>query len=245
VPGIAGIASASGVNRVIARIALDAGIDTSTLINDSYLGNNIRAAATVNGTGYWTGGTTATNDAGVRYVVHGSTGATQPVYTDIQNVRAVHVYGGQLYASTQSGGAPDGGYSRIFAVGTGAPMSSATVAYLPGVMTTTPNDFVLLDRESVAGLDTLYVAETTGGIKKYTFDGTTWAETGNFTAGLGNQNCYGVAALNLGSSVVLLCSTGASVYRFDDTGSSPGNPAASLVVTAPSGTVFRGIVFVQ
>lgn len=116
-PGIAQIIAAPAA-RQIARARPDGGIDTRTTVTDAYAGNNVRSAATVDGTAYWLGGSAA-NDAGVRYVMHGATGATVDVFSAVQNIRATHVFGGQLYPSTAAGTQPDGGltFSRIFAVG--------------------------------------------------------------------------------------------------------------------------------
>jgi len=247
-PGIAQVVSSTTVPRVVARIRPDAGIDTSTLVSDAYPGNNLRSAATVDGAAYWLGGT-ASADAGVRTTTHGSTGATTAVFTDIQNIRATHIFAGQLYASTAAGTQPDGGltYSRIFAVGTGIPTTTATVTYLPGVNISLASSFVLLDRSAtVAGLDVLYAADTGAGtgVRKYTFNGTVWAEearlNGNFPATAG---CLHVTARAINNTVVVLCSAdNGVVYRFDDVA---GTPMATILATAPAGTAFRGITLGQ
>lgn len=249
VPGIASVNGATlAAPRVVARVGLDGGVDTSTLITDAYPGNNVRSAATVDGTAYWTGGT-GSNDAGVRYVVQGSTGMTTEVNVDVQNIRATGVYGGQLYAATQSGTAPSATVSRVFAVGTGTPTTAAAVSYLPGVMLSNPHGFVLLDlNASVAGVDTLYVADTTNGagVRKYvTADGMSWTEADQFPVP-STTTCFNVAAKEVGGTVVVLCSTGPAIYRWDDLGpvTDGGVQQGTVLVNAPAGTAFRGVTFV-
>jgi hypothetical protein len=241
------VVSDAGIARVIARIILDGGaIDTSTFVTDSYALNNFRCAATVDGTGYWTAGTSLL-DAGIRYVAAGSQGTSSAVNVDVQNVRATHVVAGQLYAGTGSGPQPDGGYSRVWAVGSGLPMTSAPLAPLPGVMATGVADFALLDLSTtVTGPDTLYVGDSANdaGVRKYVSNGTTWAEGPQLQANVpANTACFNVAAKVIGGNVVVLCAAGnGTVYRFDEVNGTAG--AATALTTAPTGTVFRGVAFV-
>jgi hypothetical protein len=249
VPGVASVnGTSANASRCVARQALVGGVDTTTLVTSGYLGNNIRAAASVDGTGYWLAGTAA-RDAGVRYVVHGSTGETAEVNAEIQNIRVTHVFGGQLYASTQSGAAPTDTVSRVFAVGTGAPIGPAPLRHLPGVTLKTPNTFALLDLDpAVTGFDTLYVSDTTNGagVWKYqTVDGLTWTQRAQLSV-VGSAACFGVSARVVGAGVVVLCSASDGwIYRWEDTtGSGDGgvNTGTGIVFGA-EGTAFRGLVF--
>ena len=250
-PGI-GVINTSAVPRVVARVDLGTGaVSTSTVIADSFVGGSIRSAASIDGTGYWVSGTSFVGnlDGGVRYVVHGSSGATADVYSAIQNMRSAQIFNGQLYTSANSGPVPDGGLtlSRVFAIGTGTPMTATTAAtYLPGVNVVGPGNFVFLDQSTaVSGLDTLYVADTTismVGARKYTFDGTVWTQVATFpvTSGTG---FYVAAKANSATSVTVLVTCSSGVLKWDDTGITGTAPAGSVLSIPPTGTAFRGVVF--
>lgn len=239
VPGVAGIASAAAINRVVARIGDDGGTDTSTAFADAYAGNNVRAAATADGTGFWLGGT-ATASAGVRYAALGAT-TTTDVFSQVLNIRAVKVFAGQLYASTATDAGA--GVARVFAVGTGLPQTASAASPLDGVTVLATGDFVLL------GPNTLYVVDTGNGVgvRRFTKSGATWNETSALHTPAGVA-CIGVAARDPGDggAPVVLCTGGNGVvYRWDDDGiqSDGGTPAPVPLVTAPAGTVYRGLGF--
>ncbi|MFO0599286.1 MAG: hypothetical protein U0228_28525 [Myxococcaceae bacterium] len=249
VPGIASV-NTTGVLRVVGRVDLGtSAVSTSTQL-DTFLGS-VRAAASVDGTAYWVAGagTSAPADGGVRYVVHGSTGANTEVFTAIQNMRFVQIVNGQLYASTASGAVPDGGIelSRVFAIGSGLPQSSTSaVTYFPGVNSVNPGNFALLDLNTgVAGADTLYVTEATSGTiaaRKYTFDGTVWTQAATFSVASGGGFFLTARPAGGGAATLLVTST-AGVIRWDDNNLT-GTVAVGTVVTAPAtGTAFRGIAF--
>jgi hypothetical protein len=239
-PGVASVSSSASVGRVVARVSGAGAVDTATLVTDAYAANNVRAAATVDGTGYWLAGTSATA-AGVRYVVQGSTGTSTDVESSITNVRSVKVVAGQLYASTQQA---DAGV-RVFAVGTGTPTSITTTLTGLGTGASSAHDFALLDLDpGVAGPDTLYVADTAAGVgvRKYVL-GTAWTEVAQLHVPA-TTSCFGVSVASVGGHPVVLCTTGAAVYRWDDTGvlqADGGLAEGQLLVGAPTGTAFRGV----
>ena len=183
----------------------------------------------------------------VRYVAHGSTGATSDVYGEQQNIRSAHLFGGQLFASTQLGAAPSETVSRVFAIGLGAPKSStiATTA-LPGVSVSNPNTFVLLDMDlGVEGYDTLYVSDTNNavGVRKYLSNGAVWVERASLGVPL-DTACLNVIARAQTPPLVLCAASNGVVYRWRDTPlADGGSPERSIVVAAPANTVFRGLAF--
>ncbi|NBR24472.1 MAG: hypothetical protein EBU08_12015, partial [Micrococcales bacterium] len=101
IPGVIGISSstATGTNRIVARVTQNGTINTSTRISDGYDGNSIRSAATVDGSAFWTGG--AGTGGGTRYVALGASTSTQ-VSTTTVNTRGTAIYNSQLYSSAQS-----------------------------------------------------------------------------------------------------------------------------------------------
>lgn len=264
VPGRTGIVAATGVNRVVARVERASGnVNTATLVTDAYLTNNLRAVASVDGMGYWlAGNATAANGPGIRYVVQGSTGATAAVHTSVLNTRAVGIFNNQLYASTGStlpGGADV--TTRVYAVGTGTPMTTAAGASLTGVALTNAHNFAFFDNSSsVAGLDLLYVDDSADnvGVRKYTTtDGTTWTQVSAadggvlFNGGLSGDGgtgfgCMNMAARKTGTDIVLLCTTTEGtanrVVRWVDPNGAAAAPVAGQTLsTAGTDVQFRGI----
>jgi hypothetical protein len=248
--GTASIAS-STVPRVIVRVDAAGTVSSGTLITDSFLTNNLRGAATNDGTGYWTAGA-GNADAGIRFVTHNGAGATTPVFLDVQNNRSVLVSGGQVYAATSGlTGVPDGG-SQIYSLGA-LPMSTASYAALPGVDVTAPNSFVLLDLSpNVPGLDALYTSDTAtggnGGVRKYSFNGTTWslAWRANTAEDAGASTCSHVTAARTGNDVVVLCVRGDAarnliVKYVEAGGNATVAPTGVGLVSAPMNMVYRGI----
>jgi hypothetical protein len=186
----------------------------------------------------------------VKTAVSGS-GAGTAVSTTVANLRDVNITSGQLYVSTSSGTAV-----RIGAVGTGEPVGTGnTTTPLPGLPTSTgsPYAFFLADLSpSVAGVDTLYVADdssTGGGILKYSLVSGSWTATGSATA----TAIRGLTGSVSGTTVSLYGTTGGgaaagggTLYSLiDSTGyNATLSGAATALATAGSNEAFRGIAFV-
>lgn len=245
-PGKNQVAS-SDAGHVIARITLSqldgggTGIDTSTAVSDAYALAQFRSVVTVDGTAFWTAGAAS----GVRYVVFGSAGATSGVYIGAPNMKAVQIFGGQLYAS-EGGGQnvdADAGVSKIYSVGINTPTTPSSVTYLPGIDLGDPNEFTMHDlNQSVAGFDALYSASQTSsaGIRNYVFNGTWWYERPALVA-IGSVACQHLATRAFGATVVVLCSTSSAIYRVDDFGNG-STSAITTFATAAANTAYRGLV---
>src|SRR5439155_14593480 len=110
----------------------------------------------------------------------GRTTSTQ-LSTTVSNVRAVEIFGGQLYISTSSGSSV-----RVGTVGSGTPTSSGqTISNLPGFPTSgSPYAFYFADlSSSVSGVDTLYVADDTANqIQKFSLVSGSWTSNGTISA---------------------------------------------------------------
>jgi hypothetical protein len=157
------------------------------------------------------------------------------------NVRWLAIFGGQLYGSSGSSG-----FTAVFTVGTGLPVTvNQTATPLPGLPTSgaSPYGFVFFDLDAtVAGNDTLYLADDTAGLQKWTFDGSSWNQvaTLNLPSPVGFRGVAGFA----GSGVVtLMASTAESgtdrlVVFVDDGGAAR---AGTPVATSPVNTMFRGV----
>ncbi len=236
-PGTAGIAGtlSTATARVIGRADNAGAIDTSTRITDAFSGNNVRGAVTNDGSGFWVVGATS----GVRYVTLGSTGSSSDISTTVANLRTVNIFGGQLYVSTGSGST-----LRVGTVGTGTPSTSGqTTTNLTGFpLTGSPYAFFFADlSSSVAGLDTLYVADDASGLQKYSLVGGSWTSNG----AIANTNLRGLTASVSGTTMMLFGSTGSSIVTLTDSSgyNVPNNGSFLSVATAGTNTAFRGIAF--
>jgi hypothetical protein len=236
--GVTSSASAT-VNRVIARIALDGTVDTTTALADAYTGNNFRCATTVDGASFWTSGTGTAPTPGVRFVAAlGATTSTQ-LSTTVTNIRCVDIANGQLYCSSSSGA-----FVGVSTVGTGLPTTSGqTIAALPGFpITSGPSayDFYFADAS------TLYVADDrvngSGGIQKWTLSAGTWGLAYTLAPAL-NVGCRGLSG-NVGTAGVTLfaTTTANTVVSVVDTGI---GSAFNTVLTGAANTALRDVQFVR
>lgn len=229
-PGTAAVTSsqASLINRVVAKVGADQIVDTSTALSD-HPSVALRGVGTDEGTRFWTAGTSA-----VRTSTYGATTSTS--LNNTLNARVVTVAGGQVYVTTAG---------AVSALGTGLPTSGAQAA--TAIVTRTGGTMygtVLLDRSpAVPGVDTLYVADdsssATGGIYKWSSDGTTWSPQG-FVALAGAR---GLAGAVDGDEVDLTVTTTTSLSTLTDTAAYDAPLAGSPVqrASAPANTAFRGV----
>jgi len=223
-----GVASttAAAVNRVVARIDAAGTVSTSTALTDAPTSNNIRGAASNDGTSFWvTGGSN-----GVRYAASlGATTSTDLSSASLANTRGVSIFDGQLYVSSSSG---TNTFKGVSTIGSGLPSSTGqTVTRLPGLTDTLcPSSyaFFLADLDAgVAGVDTLYIADDTttvggrGGIQKFSLVGGSW--TANGIAGTGSDAYRGLTAKVSGSTVTLFAT------RKGGTGAGGGGELGTLV----------------
>ena len=216
--------TAAAVNRVVGRVDPNGTIDTSTALTDFADTNNPRGATSTNGTDLWVGGAAG----GVRYTTLGATTSTQ-LSTAASNIRQVAIVGGQLYVSTSSAN------YYVSAVGAGTPETTGQTmtALSPLTGVTSPDAFVLLDESpTVAGLDTLYVADDAGGIFKYCLVGGVWTAEGS--KGNGSNAYRGLTATWDGSNVTLYTT------RKGGSGASGGGELASIVDASGFGATMTG-----
>ena len=230
--------AAATIPRTVGRVKFNGSVDTSTALTDFADLNNPRTAASTDGTAFWVGGAAG----GVRYATLGSTTSTQ-LSTDETDIEQVGIFSGQLYVSSQ--GVDN---IRLGTVGSGEPtLSGQSITNLPGFETTTgnPDAFFFADLSgSVAGVDTLYVADDTAGqVQKYSLVGGNWTANGAITA----ANVHGVAGVVSGSTVDLYAAgtTGSDgiLYAFTDSSGYNGalSGSATTLLTAPVNEAFHGI----
>ncbi len=128
-------------DRVVARIDRKGHVDVSTVLKDTYSGDNARAVISVDGSQFYTVGNASNNASaigtiGVRYTTLGSNssiklGTANPSVPKADNFRAINIFDGQLYVAKGSG---SNGNNGIFQVGIGLPTSGGqTITGLPGL----------------------------------------------------------------------------------------------------------------
>jgi hypothetical protein len=227
--GTASVVS-STVNRTVGIIGQDGVVNTSTAASID-LGNNIRSAVTTNGQQLWTAGA----GGGVNSLTAGSSNATAtPV--ESTSARQVTVFNNQLYFDTSS---------ALSSLGTGLPTSSATAMALPGVSTGgNPYGFLFesLNPADHGAADTLYIADDSSGVVKYSLVSGTWVKTGS--VGSGTNGFTDLTAQVVNDVVDLYAiSNDNQLVALTDSSGYDGTFASSIttLVTADSHETFNGV----
>jgi len=236
-------------NRIVARIAADGSIDSSTNLVD-YNGSNIRCAVSTDGSAFVTAGTSGSGlqaTAGARSVAFGPGNTMTQLSADVTNTRVVDIQNGQIYLSTMSGA-----FRGVNTVGTGVNLgvSGQLVTLLSGFdpSTTSPQsvyDFFF------ATPTTLYVADdrsntSSGGLQRWDFDSglSTWVLSYTISAGLtGTASVRGmtcVPAAN-GEHVIFATSTESNANQLVMLVDTGALSSFTVLATAPALTRFRGI----
>lgn len=236
VPGTASVVAttSAATPRVVARIALDETVDSSTSINNLFSANNIRTAVTTDGTQFWASGA----NSGVVYATLAATTGTS-LNTAPANLRAIGVAGGQLFTTTSSGSA-----GRFFAVGTGLPTTAGqTLTAVPGFPLNggSPYDFFFADA------NTLYLADegtfaNGGGIQKWTLSAGTWSRQYVLSAGA-SIGCRGLSGYTNGGTTTLYATTTTNLLvAVTDSGALS---TFTTLATGATNTALRGVRFVN
>jgi hypothetical protein len=219
----------------VGRIALDGSIDTTTRLTNA--GNaNFRSVASTDGIDLWV----TSISSGVSHTTLGSSLVT-PLSATVTDIRVVGIADGQLYVSSSAGSTV-----RLGAVGTGVPTTGGQViANLPGLPSSTgsPYAFFLADLSPVVpGLDTVYLADNTIGVQKYSLSGGSWALRG--TVGAAGDAIRGLTGMVDGGTVSLFATGGANrLLAMTDTSGYDGSFAGGVTTLAMAGanTAFRGV----
>ena len=235
----------TSVLRVIGKADHNGAVSLATNTT-AYDGKSITSATSVDGSRYWTGGPGGAADLGLRTITDGTIGDHGTQVADL-TVRATHVFNNQLYASTSS---------SIIKTDTALPTGASTTTALSGVtgFSTGQNGasgFFMLDRDNNGTLDTLYAADLSNGLMKFTStDGTNWTARGTI-AGAVNS----VIAANNGTSIDIYVTSGDgttdanNLQKLTDTSAQVGTDlnftgfTYSALATALTGNVFRSVAF--
>ncbi len=235
--------SATLLTRVVGRVDGLAAINTSTSLGTvGFSGNNIRGVASADGSSFYISG----SGSGIRRALLGDTTSTRisssaALYAS--NYRSIAIFNNQLYVTSTSGNS-----KGLLSVGTGLPIDTGNVVTAsPGFPTTgSPYAFFFADLSStIPGVDVVYVADdgaTTGGIMKYSFDGTNWVSNG--VALPATTGTRGLAGVVTGTTVALVTTSGGSkLYSLIDASgyNQPLVATFNEMATAGTNMAFRGV----
>lgn len=242
-PGVSGISGTTGANdpREVAEVDAAGDINTTTTFGaTAFSGNNIRSAASVNGSAVWAGGaggTEATN-GGVWYTTEGASTSTMLIGG---NYRWVNIFNSQLYSSSGSATAP--AVIGVNQIGTGLPTTTGqTTTTLNGVDSSssgTPYAYLLLS-EGGGGINTAYVADNTVGIEKYSLIAGTWTAEGSIAL----PGITGLTGGISGSTVTLYATDPTNLVQVSDpVGTGTLSGTLTSLATAATDEAFRGVAF--
>lgn len=237
--GIASVkgTASSAVPRVVARIAADRTVDTSTTTT-SCSGDNIRSAATLDGSFYFLAGAVG----GVTRIAHGGSGLALDVSgSGVSNARTVSLIGGALYGTTGSS------TLRMFSFASAIPSGVSSVVALPGSPTATTSPYALAGTSTSGSvIDRLYVCDdraTGGGPQRWRLASGSWTLDTTFTEAGADIPCRGLAVFVSGSAVKVLVTTADNrLVAFTDSLVGLAKPPSEVVASAPFGTAYRGVV---
>ena len=236
---------AGAVLRVIARVDA-AGATSTSFTTTAYSGNDIRGAATVDGSAYWMFGDGSGTSGGLTYQA-ASAGTPTFVSTAVATVRGASMAGGRVYATSATG--PVHG---VFTMVSALPTSAESVTSLPGFPNgagPSPYGFAALALGGGSDPDTFYVCDDRssaggGGVQRWKLASGTWSLAATFNDSM-TSGCRGIAAAVSGTDVTLFVttteSTGNHLLRFADTAAGLSTATATKLADAPANTVFRGV----
>jgi hypothetical protein len=255
-PGTLSVKGTAGINRVVARVAADGTVNSSTSISiaTAFTQDNVRSATSQDGSAFWVSGAGMNTTGGIWYVTLGGGGLVN-IVNNPSDTRWLQVINGQLYGTATVGSTLNG----VFTVGSGLPtLSGQTATILPGLPTASgpgPLSFVFFDRDSTAGFDTLYISDdgntANRGVQKWTLVttgmcGTTpapcWnkATTFNLTPAV---KFKGLAGTVVNGNVFLMATTDegttARLVTFVDSGS--GAPTTTIFTPLTANQIYRGV----
>jgi hypothetical protein len=220
--GTAAVATAasSAVPRGIATVDANGVYTLAATTSTYYSGNNIRGGASDGNGNFWGAGAASTG--GTVYM-----GTGTPAQISSANSVAVQDIGGNLFYSTAKGTA--GVYEIAGAPTSGTPTPTLV---LPDA---NPSAFAFNPAMNLA-----YVADTSGGIERYTFNGTSWSLSYTLDSGKGINGL----AVNFNSpnpQIYATTESGKSLIEITDTGS--GSAVNTLDTVDGATEAFRGVSF--
>ena len=238
--GTAAIATSTGP-REVAKLNLATATFSYQDLDTAYTGNNLRSVFSFDGTNFFTAGTAAAPNGGVRQGAFGTTTTTQVGASTPTNFRVVYGNpydnpgGTVVYAASATGAYQ--GISRIDTVG-------GTTTLLNGFPTASgPSSYDFF----FANANTLYVADdraTTsgGGLQKWVYSAAagSWSLSYTLTSGLASTTT-GIRQLAYDGTTIFATTgetSGNHIVSIVDTGA---NSSFNVLATSGANQLFRGI----
>jgi hypothetical protein len=235
--GTAGVATSTTISRGVAEINFYGTVDTSTVLANNttatgtYSGNNIRSAASADGSSFFLGGTSASN-GGVRYTTKGGTSSTQLESTQT-NTRVVNIANGNLYFSTGSSITGPPAYpAGIYQIGSSGVSTSGGQSISLVAQTSSPYDFYFTPDGN-----TLYVADSSAGLERFTKSNGAF---GSATVINTTKNLTGLTGATVNGTTTLYSVDPTNLLSFVDTNDSLATVTPTTLVTANTNEAFRG-----
>ena len=198
-------------------------INTTTTLGTDFNTYPIRGAASTDGTNIWVSGA---GGSSVGYTTLDSTSTPTTIATAPSTPRFITIQGNTLYLSSSSGS-----YKGVSTLGNPPPTASTTPTLLASDSTSVYGFYFTTVGTSNGSPNTLYVADNTNGILKFSYSSSTgtWTQdTGD--AGTNYSGYDGLTGVTNGTTVTLYATTnnGQVVSLTDST----GNPTTSFTANA-------------
>ena len=219
--------------RAVARVAADGTIDTSTTFASTIFSkDNVRSAASADGTTFFVTG----SSGGMYTIALGAVGGGTSITATPSNMRYDEILDGQLFSSSGTTGS-----TSVQTIGNGVTTGAGqTATNLAGVTTANPYGFALFDTSTtVAGIDTLYIADATSGLERWTTDGTTWIKDTTFAAL--SSGIFGLTGWPTTTGIVLVVTSASTISRVAIPNAKPDSATVTTIATAATNTAFRGV----
>ena len=232
--------TAAAINRAVGSVSA-AGVFTRVATSGTFFsGNSIRGVATNGSNHFWASG----GNDGTDYF--GTASAATNVQNIKTNTRAMGVFNGKLYFTTQSAAGAQTSLG-LYQVGSGLPVTAGqTIANIINTGTgTQPSGFFFNAAGTICYIADQRTIASGGGIQKWTFDGSAWTLAYTLATGAGSTvGAFSVAVDFAGANPVVYATTTESasnrLIKITDTGI---GSASTTLATATTNTIFRGVSF--
>ncbi len=221
-------AAATVAPRAIGKVDQSGTYTQAVSSTTAYGGNNLRAAVSDDGTNIWgAGGASGT------VLLPGTT-----IQSSSTNTRAISIYNGNLYFSTQSGTGGIYGFT-----GGGTPTAAATPTLIIGTLTGNPNEFAFNSAGTIC-----YIADdrtsANGGIQRWDLTAGIWTLSYTLGSGAANIGARGLEVDFSGvSPIIYATSAEATNNRIISITDAGAGSLATTLATAGTNTLFRGLEF--
>jgi hypothetical protein len=210
-------------------------------------GNNIRSAVVDGNNLYVSGAASYIQYASVSSLASGGAfnSNTTAITSTVKNVEDLQIFNGQLYFSTQHQSSYSSlGADSIGSMGSGEPVTgSQSYAGVADASTASDSFFFEHLGGGTGTPNTLYVADSSAGIEKYSLSGSTWSETGSVL--LGTSGAIGITGSVNSAGRVTIFATGntSGLYTITDSSGLGGtfSGTAKKIVAPSANEAFDGV----